>query len=209
MTRIKIDYWHLNVFSRGCDKYSCLSACQTIDLVKKSYLSPVQVNKTSCNDGLLEAACRWKCSAAILKVLCRRPKWSWLVEFRELNAVFSISKAQFIGVRTNQECTKWSNQNQLKRSSYLQGDKVIKAWWERLIKWLKIYRQQFGEFLPIGYRTGWWFVSRGVQKFDLDVGSCPLFKQQICSRFALRRLGGSASTINVLRRHPEKKLRWS
>ena len=43
---------------RSCKEYSCLDCCSTFALAKGQYLSPVQTNATSCNDGLLEPACR-------------------------------------------------------------------------------------------------------------------------------------------------------
>jgi len=43
---------------RGCQEYTCIDTCTTFALVNGNYLTPVQVNTTSCKDGLLEPSCR-------------------------------------------------------------------------------------------------------------------------------------------------------
>ena len=52
-----LSFFKTNLF-RSCNEFSCLDCCQTIELVKGTYLTPVQTNATSCQDGLLEPACR-------------------------------------------------------------------------------------------------------------------------------------------------------
>jgi hypothetical protein len=43
---------------RACDTFQCLDCCQVITLAKGDFLYPLQNNATSCEDGLLEPACR-------------------------------------------------------------------------------------------------------------------------------------------------------
>ena len=43
---------------RGCDSFQCLDCCQVIALVQGNNLYPLQTNTSSCQDGLLEPACR-------------------------------------------------------------------------------------------------------------------------------------------------------
>ena len=43
---------------RGCDSFQCLDCCQVIALVQGNNLYPLQTNASSCQDGLLEPACR-------------------------------------------------------------------------------------------------------------------------------------------------------
>lgn len=42
----------------SCNGFRCLDTCQTFYLINNNILTPVQVNSTSCKEGLLEPACR-------------------------------------------------------------------------------------------------------------------------------------------------------
>jgi hypothetical protein len=41
----------------SCAAYNCLTTCQTVQLVTSNFLTQVEVNVTSCEPGLVEAAC--------------------------------------------------------------------------------------------------------------------------------------------------------
>lgn len=55
---------------------------------------------------------RWELNlmSVALKVSRRSPKWTWRVEFVELNSAFSLESEQFLGGQINQRYLRWSSE---------------------------------------------------------------------------------------------------